>query len=241
MSATRILLVDDEESLRVTLAANLELEGYEVVEAGSGEAALELAERETFDVVLSDIRMPGMNGVELFRALRARWPTVPCVLMSAFSLEDLVASALSEGVFTLLPKPFDIQAALGVLTRAAQGPVVLVVDDTRADAEGTASLFSSVGLKAKAVFSGQEALEALSGGDVDVCVLDMVMPEMSGAELIEEFRAQRPDIPIIAVSGYDVAELLRRSETRVFTSFQKPVAPDDLIRAVAQARVPGKS
>lgn len=241
MSGTRVLLVDDEESLRITLAANLELEGYEVVEAGSGEEALELAEKQAFDLVLSDIKMPGMNGVELFRALRAKWPRVPCVLMSAFALEDLVAGALSEGVFTLLPKPFDIQAALQVLTKAAHGPVVLVVDDLRADAETTAGLFEAVGLKAKAVFSGEEALAAISGGNVDVCVVDLVMPGMSGAELIAEFRRQRPEVPVIAISGHDVATLLRRTETRVFTSFKKPVAPDELIRAVAQARSPGKS
>ena len=118
MSGTRILLVDDEDSLRITLAANLELEGYEVSEAASGEEALELAEQKPFDIVLSDIRMPGMNGVELFRALKVKMPSVPCVLMSAFSLEELVSSALAEGVFTLLPKPFDIQAALTILTKA---------------------------------------------------------------------------------------------------------------------------
>ena len=241
MSGMRILLVDDEESLRITLAANLELEGYEVVEAGSGEEALALAEHERFDLVLSDIRMPGMNGVDLFRALRARRPTVPCVLMSAFSLEDLVASALSEGVFTLLPKPFHIEGALAILTRAARGPVVLVVDDTRSDAESTASVFEAVGLKAKAVFSGQEALEAIAGGDVDVCVVDLVMPGISGAELIDELRKQRPEVPVIAISGYDVSELLRTADTKVFTSFQKPVVPGDLIRAVAQARAPAKS
>ena len=241
MSGTRILLVDDEESLRVTLAANLELEGYEVVEAASGEEALELAANQAFDIVLSDIRMPGMNGVDLFRSLKAKWPTVPCVLMSAFSLEDLVASALSEGVFTLLPKPFDIQAALSTLTKAARGPVVLVVDDSRADAETTAGLFEAIGLKAKAVFSGQEALAAISGGNVDVCVVDLVMPGMSGAELIAEFRRQRPDVPVIAVSGYDLSELLRTHGTKVFTSFRKPVPPAELIRAVAQARAPGKS
>ena len=241
MSTTRILLVDDEDSLRITLAANLELEGYEVIDAASGEEALELAETTEFDMVLSDIRMPGMNGVELFRALRTKKPDLPCVLMSAFSLEELVSSALSEGVFTLLPKPFDIQAALTILRKAAHGPIVLVVDDTQTDAETTAGLFDAVGLKARAVFSGTEALEAIDEGGVDVCVVDLVMPEMSGSELIEEFEKRGVTAPVIAVSGHDVSELLRSSRGQVFTSFQKPVPPKDLIRAVAEARSPTKS
>lgn len=241
MSATRVLLVDDEPSLRITLAANLELDGYEVIEAASGEEALDLAEKHTFDVVLSDIRMPGMNGVELFRALRAKRPTLPCILMSAFSIEELVSSALSEGVFTLLPKPFDIEAALKVLRKAAQGTVVLVVDDTKADAETTAGLFEAVGLKAKAVYSGAEALATVSAGEIDVCVVDMVMPEMSGMELIEALKEQVLEVPVIAVSGHDVGELLRSSRTEVFTSFQKPIPSEDLIRAVAEARAPLRS
>ena len=241
MAATRILLVDDEESLRITLAANLELEGFEVISAVSGEEALEISERESFDIVLSDIRMTGMSGVDLFRALKARKPSVPCVLMSAFSLEELVASALAEGAFTLLPKPFDVQAAVRVLSKAARGPVVLVVDDSRADAETTASLFAAVGLRAKAVLSGREALEAVSDRDVDVCVVDLVMPEMSGAELIDELRRQGHDVPVIVLSGYDISELLRGSGANVFNCFQKPVRGEEIIRAVARARAPTKS
>ena len=63
----KILLVDDERALRVTLAANLELDGMEVVEAESGERALELLRSAPFDLMLSDIRMGGMSGAELFR------------------------------------------------------------------------------------------------------------------------------------------------------------------------------
>jgi len=240
MSNTKILLVDDEDSLRITLAANLELEGYEVLEAASAEEALEIAEDNTFDLVLSDIRMPGMNGVELFRALRAKVPDLPCILMSAFSLEELVSSALSEGVFTLLPKPFDIQAALAVLRNAASGPIVLVVDDAEADAETTAGLFEAVGLKARAVYSGKEALAAVSAGEIDVCVVDLIMPEMTGSELITELGKLDDSVPVIAVSGHDVGDLLQTSRSQVFTSFQKPVPPADLIRAVAEARAPAK-
>src|SRR5271166_5091781 len=99
----RILLVDDEQSLLMTLAANLELDGLDVTTAESGQRALELFESEPFDLVLSDIRMPGMNGVDLFRRIRAQRPECPVVLMTAFALEGLVQEAIAEGVFTVLP------------------------------------------------------------------------------------------------------------------------------------------
>jgi CheY-like chemotaxis protein len=124
----RILVVDDEPGLLMTLAANLELEGFEVVAAESGARALDLFEQGAFDLVLSDIRMPGMNGVDLFRTLRSKQHGVPVVLMTAFALEGLVQEAIREGAFTVLPKPFDLDHVVGALTRAAKSPVVLLVD-----------------------------------------------------------------------------------------------------------------
>ena len=82
MRAVRILLVDDEESLRLTTGANLELEGFEIVEAANAEQALELARTQAFDIVLSDIRMPGLSGVDLHERLREIVPDVPVLLMS---------------------------------------------------------------------------------------------------------------------------------------------------------------
>ena len=73
----RVLVVDDEEGMRLTLAANLELEGYEVVEARDGAHALELAAQQRFTVVVSDVRMSGIDGVELVRRLTAAKPATP--------------------------------------------------------------------------------------------------------------------------------------------------------------------
>src|SRR5215471_5132373 len=98
----RILLVDDEQSLLLTLAANLELDGFDVTTAESGEHALKLFEREAFDLVLSDITMPGMSGIDLFRRVRSQRPECPVVLMTAFALEGMVRDAICEGVFTIL-------------------------------------------------------------------------------------------------------------------------------------------
>ncbi|HUS67503.1 MAG TPA: response regulator, partial [Kofleriaceae bacterium] len=81
MTRPCVLLVDDEEGLRTTLAANLELDGFDVVEAADGIEALAHARRRAFDLVVTDIRMPGMNGVDLFRAIRGLHPRVPVVLM----------------------------------------------------------------------------------------------------------------------------------------------------------------
>src|SRR5262245_49177517 len=123
--APKILLVDDDESVRITLAANLELEGLEVVEAESASRGLALLQQQSFDLLLSDVRMPGMGGVELFLAVKRVAPDLPVLLMTGFTSEEAVTTAVSAGVFAVLIKPFDISHVVKTLQRALQRPVVL--------------------------------------------------------------------------------------------------------------------
>jgi DNA-binding NtrC family response regulator len=234
--AVRILVVDDEHSLRMTIAANLELEGFDVVEAENAEVALSLIKAQDFDLVLSDVRMPGMNGVDLFRHVHDLKPELPVILMTAFALEGLVQEALREGAFTLLPKPFDIAHLVAALSSAARGPTIVIVDDVKAMADSTAAVLSEVGVRAIAVTDSKDVLDVVKTNAVDVCVVDMVMPGMSGAELIELLRRQAPQVMCIAVSGYDVEEMFRRVAKHVHTILRKPVDPPRLVEAVAKAR-----
>jgi CheY-like chemotaxis protein len=233
----QILLVEDEESLRLTLAANLELEGHGVVEASDAEAALELLRNVKIDLILSDIRMPGMGGVELLRRARTSDPNLPVVLMTAYTAEDQLDQALLGGVFTVLKKPFDVGAIARVLSRAVAGPLVLVVDDDPQVATSGIEVLRMAGLRAEAAFSGDEALASLETGRFDVCVTDLVMPGMDGPTLIGKLRAKWPSLGVILSSGYDVRELLQRlPNTGVDACLRKPVSSRDLLRSLARTR-----
>lgn len=233
----RILVVDDESSLLMTLTANLELEGFDVVGADSAAQALELMAAQQFDLVLTDIRMPGMSGVELFRHVRDRQPDLPVVLMTAFALEGLVDEAIRSGAFTVLAKPFDVDHMVATLSRALKGPLVLVVDDAPEQAETTATVMRQAGLRAKAVFDAETALQTLRDGNVDICVIDLVMPDMNGPELIDRIKAIDPSISFIAVSGHNVPEMMQRMAQRgAFACIQKPFDPRLLMASIARAR-----
>jgi DNA-binding NtrC family response regulator len=232
---SRVLVVDDEDALRTTLAANLELEGHEVTEADSAERALALAGGAPFDVVVTDIRMPGMTGVELFRALRARGLEVPVILMTAFAIEELVQSALEEGAFTVLPKPFEVDHALRTIARAATRPAVLLVEDG-ADGEAITSALRATGVAADRVASVDEALVRLATGDVDLCVVDVGHLGAPGAGLVDTVRVRWPAIAVIALASDDAARLLLQLSSGVFAYLRKPFAVRELVRTIAQAR-----
>jgi DNA-binding NtrC family response regulator len=237
MSQPRILLVDDEFSLLITLAANLELEGFDVTTAQSPIQALKLVKEQSFDIVLSDIRMPGMSGVDLFREIRRIHPKMPVLLMSAFALEETIKAAIHEGVFAMLAKPFDPDHVAAVLWKALRGSVVLVIDDTESDAITTTAALQSAGLKARAIFNREQATKEISAGEVDVCVLDLVMPGIDAEEFMKQIKANNSSIAVIAVSGYDVPELLRKvSSLGIYAFQQKPFNPDELIQLIAKAR-----
>jgi CheY-like chemotaxis protein len=233
----RILVVDDEAPLLMTLVANLELEGYDVMEANSAERALELAAQHAFDVVLSDVRMPGMSGIDLCHELHKRQAGLPVVLMTAFTVEGLLRDAVDQGALMVIPKPFAVEHLLRVLHGVMHRPVILVIDDSTEVAETMAAALQSVGLPARAVHDGSAAIEAFRVGDIGVCVVDMVMPGLSGPDVIEQVRAIDPSVVVIAVSGHDVEELFRRVAAQADRIMRKPINPHDLLQAIAAARL----
>ena len=106
----RVLLVDDEPELRRLLRRALARVGLEVVEAGNGRAALEEARASRFDVVISDVRMPRMGGLELLERLQLEEPALPVVLISGSNELENRHSAVSFGAFDYLAKPIELHA-----------------------------------------------------------------------------------------------------------------------------------
>ena len=116
---TRVLFVDDEPNLRRTLAANLRARGFEVDLAESGERALDIASHSRPDVVLLDLGLPGMSGMEVIRRLR-QWSKVPIVVLSARDGEFDKVGALDAGADDYVAKPFGIGELLARLRAAVR-------------------------------------------------------------------------------------------------------------------------
>jgi two-component system response regulator HydG len=105
----RILVVDDEESHRIMLRAVLKDEGYEVDEATDGLEAVRSVEREPFDLVLLDVRMATMNGIEALTEIRKISPLIPVLIMTAYASVKTAIMALKAGAFDYLTKPLDVE------------------------------------------------------------------------------------------------------------------------------------
>lgn len=118
MNGQRILLVDDDENLRWVVQTQLEDGGYAVMTAGSAEEALKAAEAEPPALVLTDLRMPGMSGLDLLKQLRTSSPDLPVVIVTAFGTIQNAVEAVKAGAYDYLTKPIDFEE-LNLLVRRA--------------------------------------------------------------------------------------------------------------------------
>jgi len=231
---TRLLLVDDEGSMLLTLGANLELEGFEVVCAENARKALEILEAHPhFDLVLSDVKMPGMNGVDLYREIRRSYPDLPVLLMTAFAVEELVREAVVEGAFAVLPKPFEIPHAVAALRTAARRPAVLIGEASEGDAAALLPLLHRAGIRAQRARSEREALELLQGDDVDVCVL---APDAWVPGLVARLQTERPEVGCIALSAPNEALTREIAAARPFACVRRPFSAEEVVEMIARAR-----
>lgn len=116
----QILIVDDERDIRRLLRDMLSLEGHEVSEATNGTEALERLRKASFDLVLTDVRMPNLGGVELLRRVREASPSTEVIVATAYAELDTAIDCLRAGAFDLLRKPFKIQELFSCVARALE-------------------------------------------------------------------------------------------------------------------------
>ncbi len=120
MEIERILVVDDEEGVRKMIAVLLQKEGYQVSSAGGGEEALEVLGVGEVDLVLCDVRMPGVDGLQVLSRIRSSFPEVMVIMMSAFGTVDLAVEAMKKGAYDYISKPFKPDEILLTLKKAQE-------------------------------------------------------------------------------------------------------------------------
>ncbi len=114
----KILVVDDEKSMREFLEIMLQKDGYQVSCAEGGEEALEALRREKFDLLITDIRMKPIDGLEVLRQCKTISPSTAVIIISAYASAETAVVAMKEGAYDYLPKPFKIDEMRTAITNA---------------------------------------------------------------------------------------------------------------------------
>mgnify|MGYP000851693392 FL=1 len=205
-----ILVVEDDILSRELLEVTLRDEGYRVASAKNGKEALELAGKMKPFAIILDIMMPGMDGWEVLKHLKDNKQThnIPVIIASVIekselgviwrSVEHFVKPVQKERLFAALER-FKDESSKAVLS-------VLVVDDERNAVELIASMLAEEGINVLPAYGGQEAIDIAFEQHPDVIVLDLMMPEISGFDVITALKASTEtiDIPIIICTAKDL-------------------------------------
>lgn len=121
MSKGKILVVDDEDIVRTSCSRTLSPEGYELRLAKNGVEGLKMASEERFDLVLTDLKMPDMDGIEVLRIIKEKWPETAVIIVTGYQTVDTAVKAIKLGAHDYIEKPFTPDALLSAVAEAMAG------------------------------------------------------------------------------------------------------------------------
>jgi len=235
MMKTNILVVDDLKGSRLTLGGILEDEGHNVVLAENGYQAIEAARQLSFDLIFMDIKMPGINGVQTFREVKKINPKAAVIMMTAYSVEDLVREALEEGAYAVVYKPFDIEHIASIIESALHKTLILVVDDYFADRETLKAILEERGYRVVTAETGAEALARFKEKHFDIIFLDVRLPDIDGVEIFEQVKEIDPEVSVIFMTGFSEEEMVRRAISMgAYTCIYKPLNVEKILALVGE-------
>lgn len=126
-SPASVLIVDDDDDIRINFSDILQDIGYRTTTAECAESALDYVRKDDFDVVLLDYKLPGMDGASLYREIKRLRPSIPAIMITAWSGSDGAQQALNAGTWDVLRKPVDIPELLHKLDQATNAPLARII------------------------------------------------------------------------------------------------------------------
>jgi two-component system, response regulator PdtaR len=224
------LLLDDNRAFAENLAEILRDSGDSATVVTDGAEALALARTTCFDVLLSDMRMPGMSGAAAVHHIRRVDPGIAAVIVTAHPGERELEAARSEGLLAVLPKPVPLTALLGLLSGARRDGLVALVEDDPALADNLSEVLRGRGFSSAMAHSVLEA-DRLTMVQPFAALVDLRMPGGPDGEALRRLRVRFPGMSVFIITAYP--EVVQDEATAGI--FYKPFDTAALLGALEQA------
>ncbi len=242
MTTNLISVVDDDESIRRTTTFLIESFGLQAAAFESAENFLQSDLLQDTSCLLVDVRMPGMDGLELQSELAAAGCGIPIIFITAYDSKDSRQQAMQAGAVAFLSKPFNGEELLQTIRSALRGQpgltgdLISVVDDDESIRRTTMFLIESFGFRAAAFESAESFLKSGQQHNTSCLILDLQMPKMNGLQLQSELAAAGCGIPIIFITAHEDKESRGRAMKAGAVAFLgKPFSDELLLQTVRRA------
>jgi len=235
---TRLLIVDDNVDFAYNLADVLELKGYRASVCPDGHRAIDTVKKEKFDLILMDIRMPGMDGVETYKRIKEVSSGTVTIMMTAYAVEDLVGEALASGAYDVFYKPLDISRLLIAIEESLKeekGRLILIVDDDKGILHNLRDILQTKGHTVFIADSGQRAIELARDNQFCIVFIDVKMPLLNGLEIYKAIKRINPRVCAVMMTGYrqEVKALVEEAlDSSAYTCLYKPLNMDEVLNVV---------
>ena len=207
-----ILIVDDEKNYLTILSALLEDEGFEVLTAAGGSEALEIHKSSDLDLILTDMKMPKMDGIELLENIKENDPDLPVIMMTAHGTVDKAVEAMQKGAYTYVLKPFDNERLIIYVKKATSMYQVVKENRRLRDAVESQYRFGNIIGKSKKMRDVFDTIQKVAPSGATVLIEG---ESGTGKELVARsihFNSPRREKPFVAVNCSALAENLLESE-----------------------------
>lgn len=236
----KILVVDDDRRIVKTTCDILKIKGHEAIAAYTGEEGVEMVKTEAPDCVLMDIRMPGISGVEALRQMKAISPSLPVVLVSAYTTGEVVDEAKRAGAYAVLSKPLNFQMVLSFLSLLHKEENILVVDDDPSFGKTLKDILVLRGYQVETETEPEKVLDHLTNNYKLVVVLDLKLGDVNGVEVLKRIQAKYPNKPVVMMTGYRQemgASIEKANQIGAYTVLYKPFETDALLHLIEEIRI----
>jgi DNA-binding NtrC family response regulator len=205
-SPISVLVIDDNADLAENIGEILEDVGVDVHLARDADAALEAFDRRSWSLVVTDVRMPGVDGIELLSLIKERSPGTPVLVMTGYADRDTVTRAHESGALAVVNKPLDLDALINLIERVAEAekPVLVVEDDVALVGNLTDILCEERGVLPHPATSVALARKLAASIDFEVALIDLRLPDGDGLALARELLHRDDGTPrsVIIMTGY---------------------------------------
>lgn len=226
-----ILIVDDDRDFAESMAEVLKVKGHNVELVFDGEEAMNKFLERNYDITFMDVKLPGMNGVESYIEIRKIKPEAKVVMMTGYSVPQLLEQAIENGAWAVLHKPFNMSTIFDMLDKIGRNGI-LIVDDDKDFLESIIGVLKGKGYYVIEAHDGKEAVEKVLGNDFQFLVLDLRLPILNGLEVYLELKKTGHNVPTIIVTAYANEERQMTETVRSLSItgiLNKPFDPQSLL------------
>jgi len=246
MNTKTVLIVDDDKIIRKQLEKELKRNFFRTFLAADGKTALEAFSEKQIDILLLDIKLPDMDGLEILKKVKSQKPNCEIIVITGFGNQEIYIQALRMGAIDYIEKPIKMDELSAALGRAQEKltekeeisykDTLLVLDDVEDIAKLLKEFLEKEGYEVFIACSGETGLKIIENNKIDVIITDINIGDMDGIEVLKRAKELYQDIEGIVVTGYSKQELaIKALRAGAIDYITKPINFDELFFSINKA------